>query len=238
MKTATCPSREMLFGYTVGTVAEDAAEQIASHLSGCSECDQAVQALETSADTMISALRQTPQEDLHLAEPEFREAMQRLRKLRLQPAIAEAGQPSPRPAPSRRAAVLGDYELLKKLGQGGMGAVYMARHKKLKRIVAVKVLPKERLQNAEAVARFEREMEAVGRLDHPHIIRAMDAREIDGIHFLVMEYVEGLDLAQIVRRCGALSIADACEVIRQAALGLLCSHENGLVHRDIKPSNL
>ncbi len=82
---------------------------------------------------------------------------------------------------------LGDYELLKKLGQGGMGTVYKARHRKLNRIVALKVLPKDRLRNAESVARFEREMEAVGRLDHPHIIRATDARQVDGIHKVIWD---------------------------------------------------
>ena len=119
-----------------------------------------------------------------------------------------------------------------------MGAVYKARHVKLKRVVALKVVSKDRLGSVEAVAQFEREMEAVGRLDHPHIVRAMDAREVGGVHFLVMEYVDGLDLAEIIQRMGPLSIADACEIVRQAALGLQCSDENGLVHRDIKPSNL
>ena len=133
---------------------------------------------------------------------------------------------------------LGDYELLKKLGQGGMGTVYQAQHVRLKRVVALKVLPQNRLGNTDAVARFEREIEAVGRLDHPHIVRAFDAREVDGIRFLVMEHVDGLDLAEVVARCGPLSVADACEVTRQAALGLQCSEEHGLVHRDIKPSNL
>ena len=144
------------------------------------------------------------------------------------------------PPSSRRAAAsrLGDYELLKKLGQGGMGTVYQAQHVRLKRVVALKVLPQNRLGNTEAIARFEREIEAVGRLDHPHIVRALDAREVDGIRFLVMEHVDGLDLAEVVARCGPLSVADACEVTRQAALGLQCSEEHGLVHRDIKPSNL
>ena len=133
---------------------------------------------------------------------------------------------------------LGEYQLLEKLGQGGMGAVYKARQTKLKKIVALKVLPKERMQDERAVARFEREMAAVGAVDHPNIVRAMDAREIDGTHFLVMEYVEGLDLSQLLRRQGPLPIADACELIRQAATGLQYAHEHGLVHRDIKPSNL
>ena len=81
-------------------------------------------------------------------------------------------------------------------------------------------------------------MKAVGRLEHPNIVQAYDAREIDGTHFLVMQYVAGMDLTEIVGRVGALPIADACELIRQAALGLQCAHENALVHRDIKPSNL
>ena len=81
-------------------------------------------------------------------------------------------------------------------------------------------------------------MKAVGRLAHPNIVQAYDAREIDGTPVLIMEYVDGLDLAEIVRRVGPLPIADACELIRQTALGLQCAHEHGLVHRDIKPSNI
>ena len=149
--------------------------------------------------------------------------------------VANAWPPSVPPRTSER---LGDYELLKKLGQGGMGTVYQAQHVRLKRVVALKVLPANRLGNPAAITRFEREVEAVGRLDHPHIVRALDAREVDGIRFLVMEHVDGLDLAEVVARCGPLSVADACEAARQAALGLECSEEHGLVHRDIKPSNL
>ena len=119
-----------------------------------------------------------------------------------------------------------------------MGTVYKARHARMKRIVALKVLPKERLSDEEAIGRFEQEMQAVGRLDHPNIVRALDARKIGETHLLAMEYIDGLDLSKVVKRHGPLSIPDACEVVRQAATGLACSHENNLVHRDIKPSNL
>ena len=81
-------------------------------------------------------------------------------------------------------------------------------------------------------------MKAVGRVSHPNIVQAHDARDIDGATVLVMEYADGLDLAEVVSRMGPLPVADACELIRQAALGLQAVHENGLVHRDIKPSNL
>ncbi|MCC7420853.1 MAG: SUMF1/EgtB/PvdO family nonheme iron enzyme [Planctomycetaceae bacterium] len=133
---------------------------------------------------------------------------------------------------------LGVYRLEKKLGEGGMGAVWKAFHAKLKKYVALKVLPAHLLRDAKLVSRFEREMEAVGRLDHPAIVRAMDAGEVQGTHYLVMEYVDGQDLGQLVETKGARSVRDACEIIRQAAVGLAYAHTNGLVHRDIKPSNL
>jgi formylglycine-generating enzyme required for sulfatase activity len=135
-------------------------------------------------------------------------------------------------------ALLGDYELMEELGRGGMGAVYLARHRRLSRIVAVKVLPQDRMLRPEALARFEREMAAVGSVDHPNIVRAHDAREVAGTHFLVMEYVEGLDLARRIRQDGPMAVGEACDVVRQAAVGLAHLHRAGLVHRDIKPSNL
>jgi serine/threonine protein kinase len=136
------------------------------------------------------------------------------------------------------ATQLGEYQLADKLGEGGMGAVYKALHTKLRRTVALKVLPKDRLGDPQAVARFEREMAAVGALDHPNIVRAMDAREVEGTRFLVMEFVEGVDLNAVCRACHPVPVADACEIIRQAALALQHAHEHSLVHRDVKPSNL
>ncbi|RPH81380.1 MAG: serine/threonine protein kinase, partial [Planctomycetaceae bacterium] len=133
---------------------------------------------------------------------------------------------------------IGPYQIVQKLGEGGMGAVYKALHTKLKRVVAIKVLPAERMQDQEAIDRFEREMEAVGTLQHPNIVAAHDAGKAGDTHFLVMEYVDGLDLSEILRRVGPLEVADACEIARQAALGLQEAHENNMVHRDIKPSNL
>jgi eukaryotic-like serine/threonine-protein kinase len=133
---------------------------------------------------------------------------------------------------------LGQYLLLAKLGQGGMGTVYKAMHSRLKRPVAIKLLSAARLNNDEAVARFHREMEAIGRLDHPNIVRATDAGEADGEHFLVMDFVEGVDLNKLVHFRGPLPVAEACELARQAALGLQYIHDHALVHRDVKPSNL
>ncbi len=135
-------------------------------------------------------------------------------------------------------AQLGEYKLLEKLGEGGMGAVYKAMHTKLGRVVALKILSRERVWDDRVVARFEREMRAAGAVDHPNVVHATDAREVDGIRLLAMEFVDGLDLAALIRRCHPLPVADVCELVRQAALGLQAAHEHGLVHRDVKPSNL
>jgi WD40 repeat protein/serine/threonine protein kinase len=137
-----------------------------------------------------------------------------------------------------RDLLLGSYVLLEKLGEGGMGAVFKARNWKLGHIVALKVIRKERLDNEAMIRRFRREIQAAGQLWHPNIVRAFDADEVNGTHFFVMEYVEGRDLARVVKERGPLPVTEACEYIRQAALGLQHAFERGLVHRDIKPSNL
>lgn len=133
---------------------------------------------------------------------------------------------------------LRDYRLVREIGRGGMGAVFEAIHVPLDRRVALKVLPQDRMENREAVSRFQREMRAIGKLDHPNIVRAQDAGEVDGQHFLVMEFVDGVDLAVLAKRVGPLPIPEACELIRQVAIGLSHVHKHRLVHRDVKPSNV
>lgn len=134
--------------------------------------------------------------------------------------------------------VLDDYILLDKLGEGGMGVVYKARHRRMDRLVALKVLPPAAMQSAEAIKRFHREVQAVAKLSHPNIVAAYDAREANGVHFLVMELVEGQNLAQVIRMQGPLPVDLALECVLQAARGLAHAHEKGIIHRDIKPSNL
>jgi serine/threonine protein kinase len=132
----------------------------------------------------------------------------------------------------------GEYLVLDKLGQGGMGYVFKALHGRMNRIVALKVIASKALKEPDAVRRFQREVHAAARLMHPHIVTAFDANEAGGNHFLVMEYVDGQDLGAVVQRRGPLPVAEAVDYIRQAAEGLAYAHENGIVHRDIKPANL
>src|SRR4051812_482349 len=133
---------------------------------------------------------------------------------------------------------LGVYTILEKLGEGGMGEVFRARHERLGRLVALKVIRADRLPHPDAVRRFLREARVAAQLHHPNVVTVFDANEADGVHFLAMELVDGTDLAKQVKDHGPLPPALACEYVRQAALGLQHAHEKGLVHRDVKPSNL
>ncbi len=134
--------------------------------------------------------------------------------------------------------LIGNYLILDKLGAGGMGMVFKARHRRLKRVVALKLLPPSMARDGSAVLRFQREAEAAAQLSHPNIVAALDADEFRGLHFLVMEYVEGRDLHRLVKELGPLPVPQAVDCIAQAARGLKAASEAGVVHRDIKPSNL
>lgn len=134
--------------------------------------------------------------------------------------------------------VLGNYVILDKLGQGGMGEVFKAQHLRMQRVVALKLLSKQVTNNQDALKRFQREVVAAARLVHPNIVTAYDAAEAKGSHFLVMEHVAGRDLARLVRETGTLSIPQALRCTIQAARGLEYAHGHGVVHRDVKPSNL
>src|SRR4051794_83884 len=133
---------------------------------------------------------------------------------------------------------LGKYKILEKLGAGGMGQVFLCEHKLMRRRVAVKVLPIPKAEDPASRERFEREGRAVAALDHPNIVRAYDIDQEDKLHFLVMEYVDGASLQEIVKRGGKLDPLRACHYIYQSALGLQHALERGLVHRDIKPGNI
>jgi serine/threonine protein kinase len=133
---------------------------------------------------------------------------------------------------------IGKYQVLERLGAGGMGTVFKARHRSMKRIVAIKVLSPSVASSQQFVQRFQREVEAVARLSHPNVVMAFDADEAEVGHFLVMEFVNGRDLASEVQKRGHLAVPEAVDCILQAARGLDYAHGQGIIHRDIKPANL
>ncbi len=133
---------------------------------------------------------------------------------------------------------LGHYRLVKRLGAGGMGIVWEAVHLRLEKTVALKLLAPHFLTDPAFVSRFDREMKAVGKVEHPHLVRAYDAGEDHGTHYLAMEYIDGMDLARYVRERGPLTVPQTLQVMIQAASGLAEAHRAQLIHRDIKPANL
>jgi serine/threonine protein kinase len=133
---------------------------------------------------------------------------------------------------------IGKYRVLQPLGAGGMGQVFLCEHPQMKRLVAVKVLPSHALKDSSALPRLIREARALAQLDHPNVVRAYDIDQDAKMNFLVLEFVDGVSLQQLVDKRGPLAVPRACNFIAQAALGLGHAHEQGLVHRDIKPGNV
>ncbi len=268
LDSARCFAPEDLRQYLSGWCDDAQAAAIETHLLACPNCERTVRELELKPDTLLQSLqgttvaRSVPDREPSNAEAvsnaatgvarsetdATREgsrfetnrateaALEKVKQLMDVPQQTEADKEKAAWQPAIRE--LGVYELLKPLGRGGMGAVYLANHRQLKKQVAIKLLPIMSAEDSEVRARFQREIRVVGRLNHPSIVAATDAGEIDGTQFLVMEYVPGLDLSRLARLLGKLPVADACELIRQVALGLSCAHAEGVVHRDVKPSNL
>jgi serine/threonine-protein kinase len=133
---------------------------------------------------------------------------------------------------------LGKYKLLGHIGTGGMSSVYLAEHIRMGDKRAIKVLPKSRVRDATYLARFQLEAKAIASLNHPNIVLAYDIDNEDDVHYIVMEFVDGIDLQQLVKRDGALDFSTAADIIGQAARGLEHAHSKGVVHRDVKPANL
>ena len=133
---------------------------------------------------------------------------------------------------------LGEYVILDTIGKGGMGQVFLAEHRRMGRKVALKTLSKLIVEDEQELKRFHQEVRATAKLSHPNIVTAFDAGEAKGIHFFVMEYVEGETLSQLIRQHGPLDVEMALQFVLQVAQGLQYAHEHGIIHRDIKASNV
>ncbi|MDP7020528.1 MAG: bifunctional serine/threonine-protein kinase/formylglycine-generating enzyme family protein [Pirellulaceae bacterium] len=230
--TDVCHAHETLTRFSLGDLHPDRYEVVAAHIEKCVDCQDKLATLDRPSDEFVAGLQRSIPNDSF--EDESRCASS------IADAVSRVESVSSGESVSGELSIeqLGRYRLLEKLRSGGMGNVYKALHTKLDRVVAIKILSSHRLNDPDAIARFDREMKLIGQLQHPHIVHATDADQDGDIHYLVMELVDGIDLSRLVRKTGLLGVADACELIRQAAVGLDFVHHQGMVHRDIKPSNL
>ena len=137
-----------------------------------------------------------------------------------------------------RGFTIGKYKLLERVGVGGMGQVFLCEHMYMKRRVAIKVLPPAKAEQPAALGRFYREARAAGSLEHPNIVRTHDIDQDGNLHFIVMEYVDGSNLLDMVKKSGPMEVRRACHYIRQVAVGLDFAFRSGIIHRDVKPGNV
>ncbi len=238
---SACPSAAQLRAFAMASLESQSMDRIEQHVCQCDPCLRSLEACDEDSDVLIQALASLP------ATADDEPAFQSLQSTLMVhgECVDLGGSPTASFAQTISAVTdevpdqIGGYQLLELIGQGATGAVFRARHLKLDRIVAIKVLNARYVgQDPQAVRRFREEMRAVGQLEHEHIVRATDAGEADGRHFLVMEYVDGIDASRLLRQTGPLRVADACEIVRQAAMALEFAHQHNMVHRDVKPSNL
>jgi serine/threonine protein kinase len=226
------PSSHALSAFGLGKLSEARAATVAAHLETCADCRKAVEGL--PPDSFMGKVRAAKPGAFSVqpvpSPARVGGSASAVGKLMVS-TIAPAGVPP-------ELATHPKFRVVRELGRGGMGVIYLAQHRVLDKPVALKVISPAVLDNPDALARFHAEARAAAKLDHPNIARAHDADRAGSLHFLVMEFVEGLTLAQLLARKGPLPVANACHYVRQAALGLHHAFEAGMVHRDVKPQNL
>jgi eukaryotic-like serine/threonine-protein kinase len=254
----TCPTPEQLQQLAVGELPEAVAAEFAAHLEQCPAC---LDALRNAAadDPIFRTLSPVESGRDDEEAPQIQRLIEQLSARPLPPpentvqasGPAAVGQTrteaswnqtgaAANPLAEIPAALVGHprYRVLGRIGSGGMGAVFKAEHQLMRRVVALKVIGQLSMVKPSILQRFLQEVKTAAQLTHPNIVTAYDADEADGVHFLVMEYVEGVTLAQLVKSNGPLPMVQACAYVRQAAEGLQYAHEQGMVHRDVKPHNL
>jgi serine/threonine protein kinase len=234
------PDAVQLTAFVSGRLGAAESEDIEAHLAECDVCCAVLEKLPADSLSNLWHPGSTVAEQIHAAP----------RKTPSPLIPAPGGPGAERAAAINSVAALAGlqvpreladhprYRVLGLLGVGGMGAVYKAEHRRMERLVALKVINPKLINSLDAVQRFRREVKAAARLAHPNIVTAYDADQIGAVHFLVMEFVEGKSLAQVVAERGPLAVAEACEYAWQAAVGLQHACDRGMVHRDIKPHNL
>lgn len=233
MCTKECPARDLLNDYVSGLLTLHEHETIEQLIDNCADCQATVAELDESVSTLVMRLPKSHSVVISEQDPDLDNLLRRAKSLYTQKTVVHASTPVLTPD-----TVLGNYRVYELIGRGGMGQVYRAEHIHMKREVAIKVLSPNLVQSQASQQRFQREVETVSKLKHPNIVAAYDADWTDNELFLVMEYVAGKNLEDIVQRDGPLPLDSALACVRQAAIAMLYAHQSGIIHRDIKPANL
>src|ERR1700722_3469345 len=231
VSAAVHPSDQTLSAYGLGKLDDASAEMVSKHLEDCDSCQSRV--AELSSDEFLGRLQN--------AQVKSDKSAVDWSPSGVSATAGACGPVVPHPTVDTLPPELvdhADYEIVSELGRGGMGVVYLARNKLMGRLEVLKVVGRHLLERPGVVDRFLREIRSAAKLHHANIVTAHSALRLCDSLVLAMEYVEGLDLAKMVKTKGPLPIAHACYFIHQAALGLQHAHERGMVHRDIKPANL
>jgi WD40 repeat protein/tRNA A-37 threonylcarbamoyl transferase component Bud32 len=228
------PSLERLSAFDSGLLHDAEWEEIERHVAHCTACCEELEAL--PEDQFASLLKASAGKSTVPPSCESKQtppgaAISSVDTLPRRPKATPPEIPAELVAHPR-------YRILEFLGAGGMGTVFKAEHRLMERVVALKIIRKDLMDRPAALERFPQEVRAAARLVHPHIVTAYDADQAGNVHFLVMEYVEGKSLDRLLGQSAPLPVDQACDWIRQAALGLHHAWEQGMVHRDIKPGNL
>jgi serine/threonine protein kinase len=231
-----CPSLESFDGLLTDTLSAAKRQAVEAHLHECPHCQEVLRRRLDEQASFLDSLR--ARGDTPATESDAVTSL--VRRLRELPPVSSAGLPGapPEPQPHRPAPpALTGYQVMEVLGRGGMAVVYKARHQGLKRLVALKMILAGAHASAEERTRFQREAEAVARLQHPHIVQVYEVGEQDGVPYLALEYVGGGTLAQALGG-SPLLVRGAAEMVRTLAGAVHSAHLAGVVHRDLKPANV
>ncbi len=242
-ETSPHPKKDDLMAFGLGKMSPEDAVAIEIHLAECPDCCDTM--LELQDDTFVGLVKKSPPLPILDETDADGSVHDRSSHTAFQPTVLDSDTET-KPLPFEGDATdlpeglcqHSRYRILKRIGRGGMGDVYKAEHRVMNRHVALKVIKPELVRNESAIRRFHREVQAAARLHHGNIVTAHDAERAGSSHFLVMEFVDGINLDQVLRERGPLEVAQACDMVRQTSIGLEHAHQLGMVHRDIKPHNL
>ena len=208
-----------------GQLQDAAWSAVEQHLLQCADCADGLEQCPVVTWAELTQEWETPEQDATLDAAPAPGRSEEMRQLEAAEVLA-AFQGHPR------------YDVTRRIGSGGMGIVFAARHRRMDRLVALKVLRPALLSRSAAVERFRLESQAAAKLTHPNIVTAYDADQAGDLHFLAMEYVAGSSLDEVLKQSRRLPVEEVCRWIAQAAAGLQYAAQHGMVHRDLKPSNL